>query len=334
MATETAPTPDLYFDTIFAFQRSAALKAAIDVELFTAIGDGAGTAAEIGKACRISLRGARILSDFLTTLGFLTKTGDRYAVTPDTAMFLSRKSPAYLGGTAEFLYSPDLVRIVEGLTTTLRDGMSGPTMVDDENPQWVRFARAMPPMMMPAAQAIAGIVDAVSGGPMRVLDVAAGHGLFGIVVAQHNPKADIVAVDWAPVLQVASENAKAMGVGARHRTIAGDAFKVEYGTGFDVVLVTNFLHHFDWKANVAFLKKAAAALVRGGRAVVLEFVPNEDRVSPPMAARFGLAMLALTPGGEAYTLSELQGMLTEAGFGNITSHPLPGPQTVVVATKG
>jgi ubiquinone/menaquinone biosynthesis C-methylase UbiE len=206
-------------------------------------------------------------------------------------------------------------------------------MVDDENPQWVRFARAMPPMMMPAAQAIADILDVGSAGPIRVLDIAAGHGIFGIVLAQRNPQAEIVAVDWAPVLKVATENASGMGVGSRHRTIAGDAFKVDYGTGFDVVLVTNFLHHFDRKMNVEFLKKTAAALNAGGRVVVLEFVPNEDRVSPPMAARFSLSMLALTPSGDAYTFSELCGMLADAGFRDPTAHPLPGPETVVVATK-
>jgi SAM-dependent methyltransferase len=333
MATETTPTPDLYFDTIFAFQRSAALKSAIDVDLFTAMGAGAAPPDGIAAACRISARAARILSDFLTTLGFLTKTGGRYALTQDSAMFLSKKSPAYLGGTSEFLYAPNVTGYLDHLTTTLRDGIGATSMVDADNPEWVRFARAMPPMMMPSAQAIAGILGAANAGPMRVLDIAAGHGIFGIVVAQHNPKAEIVAVDWAPVLQVATEHARAMGVADRHRTIPGDAFTVDYGTGFDVVLVTNFLHHFDWPTNVAFLKKTAAALRKGGRVLILEFVPNEDRISPPMPARFSLAMLALTPGGDAYTFRELRGMLEEAGFVNVTSHPLPGPQTVVVATR-
>ena len=168
---------------------------------------------------------------------------------------------------------------------------------------------------------------------MRVLDIAAGHGIFGIVIAQRNPNAEIVALDWAPVLEVATENANAMGVGARYRALPGDAFKVDYGTGFDVALVTNFLHHFDRQTNMAFLKKTAGALKSGGRVVVLEFVPNEDRISPPMAARFSLAMLASTAGGEAYTFPELSGMLSHAGFRDVSAHPLDGPQTVLIATK-
>jgi ubiquinone/menaquinone biosynthesis C-methylase UbiE len=187
-------------------------------------------------------------------------------------------------------------------------------------------------MMVPSAQAIAEILG--TGSPMRVLDIAAGHGIFGIMIAQRNPKAEIVAQDWAAVLDVAKENAKAMGVGDRLRTLPGDAFTVEFGDGFDVALVTNFIHHFDHATSVGLFKKIAKALKPGGRVVVLEFVPNEDRVSPPIPAGFSLTMLAGTPQGDAYTFPEIQKMLTEGGFKNVTKHPLPNPQTVIVGTKG
>lgn len=327
------PSPELYFDTIFAFQRSSALKAAIAFDLFTAIGDGARTPKELAKVCGVPERGLRILCDYLTTIGFITKTADSYELTPDSAFFLTKKSPAYLGGTSDFLHSPVTTGPFDHLTDTIRRGSPPLNMVADENPAWVQFAHAMLPMMMPPALAIADLLGVGAAGPMRVLDIAAGHGIFGIVIAQRNPQAEIVAVDWAPVLEVATQNANAMGVGARHRTQPGDAFEVDYGTGFDVALVTNFLHHFDRQTNVAILKKTAGALESGGRVVVLEFVPNEDRVSPPMAARFSLTMLANTPGGEAYTFRELRDMLTEAGFEDATAHPLQGPQTVIVATK-
>jgi SAM-dependent methyltransferase len=134
------------------------------------------------------------------------------------------------------------------------------------------------------------------------------------------------------VLAVATENAKVLGVAERHRTIAGDAFKVDFGTAYDIALLTNFLHHFDRDTNVALLRKVAGALKKGGRVVVLEFVPNDDRVSPPFAAGFALTMLAGTPAGDAYTFRELQEMLTAAGFSRASAHPLQGPQTVVVAS--
>ena len=114
-----------------------------------------------------------------------------------------------------------------------------------------------------------------------MLDIAAGHGIFGIVIAQRNPQAEIVAVDWAGVLSVATENAAKMGVAARHKALPGDAFSADLGTGYDVALMTNFLHHFDAATCTTLLKKVAASLKPGGRIAVLEFVPNDDRVSPP-----------------------------------------------------
>jgi ubiquinone/menaquinone biosynthesis C-methylase UbiE len=335
MSTTAAPSPELFFETLQSYQRTAALRAALELGLFSAIGDGAHSAAAVAAACKASPRGTRILCDYLTIRGFLTKNGDAYELTPDTAMFLTKRSPAYLGSLPEFLTAPEIVRHFDHLADTIRQGgvTAGDSNVSDENPVWETFARAMVPMMFPPAQAIAGILGVASGGPMRVLDIAAGHGIFGIVIAQQNSQAEVVAVDWSGVLKVATENAAKMGVGARHRTIAGDAFKVEFGGGFDLALITNFLHHFDVPTNTALLTKVARSLNPGGRIAVLEFVPNDDRVSPPMAAAFAMQMLAGTPSGDAYTFRELEGMLTAAGFSNVTAYPLQGPQTVLVGTK-
>lgn len=327
------PSPELFLETAFAHQRTAALKAAIDLDVFTAIHEGARTPDAIAERRVVPARGIRILCDYLTMMGFLTKSDGTYALTQDTAVFLTKSSPAYMGGTLDFLCTPELLRNFSVLADTIRrGGMSteGNT-VSEANPIWVQFARAMVPMVMPSAQAIAEILQVSTSGPLRVLDIAAGHGIFGITIALRNPAAEVVAVDWAPVLDVATENATAMGVADRHRTRAGDAFTVDYGDGYDVALVTNFIHHFDRDTNVGFLKKTRAALVDGGRVAILEFVPNDDRVTPPMAAGFALTMLAGTPAGDAYTFREIDEMLRASGFGRASAHPLPGPQTVVVA---
>jgi ubiquinone/menaquinone biosynthesis C-methylase UbiE len=169
---------------------------------------------------------------------------------------------------------------------------------------------------------------------MQVLDIAAGHGLFGIEVAKLNPSAQITGLDWAAVLQVALENARKAGVDSRYTMLPGSAFDVAYGGPYDAVLLTNFLHHFDHATNVGLLKKVHAALKPGGRAATLEFVPNEDRISPPVPAAFSLTMLASTASGDAYTLSELTAMYQEAGFVDITSHPIPmSAHTVVVGKR-
>jgi 2-polyprenyl-3-methyl-5-hydroxy-6-metoxy-1,4-benzoquinol methylase len=163
-----------------------------------------------------------------------------------------------------------------------------------------------------------------------VLDIAAGHGLFGIEVAKQNLEARVVALDWAPVLAVARQNARKAGVEDRFETLPGSAFDVDFGGPYDIVLLTNFLHHFDVPTCVRLLQKVRAALKPGGVAATLEFVPNEDRVSPPMAAGFSLTMLASTVAGDAYTFRELESMYREAGFTGMTAHPVPeSPHTVV-----
>jgi O-methyltransferase/methyltransferase family protein len=329
-----APSPALVFDTLFAYQRTAALRAAIEVDLFRAIGDGPGDVAAIARACSASERGIRILCDFLTVVGLLSKTEGRYGHTATSAMFLDPRSPASVASTARFLGNPMVQEPFHRLAEIVRSGrtvLPGQGSVEPENPAWVEFAHSMAPMMAPMAAPLGAIALEGKKGPISVLDIAAGHGLFGIEVAKQNPEARIVAIDWAAVLAVASENARKAGVHDRYEARPGSAFDVEYGGPHDIVLLTNFLHHFDPPTCVGLLKKVHASLKPGGRVAALEFVPNEDRVSPPMSASFSLTMLATTAAGDAYTLRDLEGMYRAAGFDDVAGHPVPtGPHTVVV----
>ena len=189
-------------------------------------------------------------------------------------------------------------------------------------------------MMYPAAQGIAQLIDPEANRKIKVLDIAASHGAFGLAFATRNPNAEIVGLDWANVLEVSKENAKAAGVDDRYTTISGSAFDVDYGSGYDVVLLTNFLHHFDPPTNEKLLRKVHAALAEGGRAVTLEFVPNEDRVTPPNVAGFSLTMLSSTPSGDAYTFSEFDRMFKNAGFTKSELHEIPPAiQQLIVSQK-
>lgn len=336
-STAPQPSPVLFFETVNAYQRTAALKAAIELSLFTLIGEGAATVPEIAQRCQAAERGVRILCDYLVVMGFLTKSGDRYGLTPDTAMFLDRRSPGYLGATLGFLGSPMLTDGFKDLTATVRKGgtvASAEGSLAPEHPMWVEFARCMMPMMALPAELIAGLLDAGRGDRWKVLDIAAGHGVFGITLARHNPNAQIVAVDWANVLEVARENARAAGVADRYRILPGSTFEVDFGEGYDVVLLTNLLHHFDTAACEQLLRKIHAALRPGGRVAMLEFVPNDDRISPPIPASFALIMLSNTPAGDAYTFSEYRQMFCNAGFESSELHPLPPTfQHLVVGRK-
>jgi hypothetical protein len=331
------PSPELFFETVNAYQRPAAIKTAVELDLFTALGEGPKTAQELATSCQASERGVRILSDYLVIIGFLTKADGRYGLTQDSAVFLNRRSPAYMGGTLEFLLSPMLMSGFEDLTPAVRKGgtmMAEGGTVAPENPVWVKFARAMAPMMAMPAQLMAKFVNPDGAGKLKVLDIAAGHGLFGIAFAQHNPQAEVVALDWPSVLQVAKENAERAGVSDRYSTLEGSAFEVDYGSGYDLVLLTNFLHHFDPQTCEGLLRKVHASLVAGGRAATVEFVPNDDRVSPPIPASFSMMMLGSTPGGDAYTFAELERMFRNAGFARSEIHPLQAtPEHLIISHK-
>src|SRR6266480_2574891 len=173
--TTSPPTPALFFDTANAYQRTEALKAAIELNLFTVVAEGATTAKEIGPSCGASERGVRILCDYLVIIGFLAKRGEQYGLTPDSAMFLDRRSPAYLGGTLEFLLTPMLSDNFKQLTAAVRKGgtvTSEEGMIAPENPAWVKFARAMAPMMAMPSQLMAQLVDPKADGRLEILDIA------------------------------------------------------------------------------------------------------------------------------------------------------------------
>jgi ubiquinone/menaquinone biosynthesis C-methylase UbiE len=331
------PSPELIFDTINAYQRSAALKAAVEIDLFTAIGEGSETAPQIAGRCRASERGVRILCDYLAITGFLNKQGDRYGLTPEAATFLDRRSPACWGGTIGFLLSPELTDAFRDLTAAVRQGGTAVPeagTLKPEHPVWVAFAQSMMPMMAMPAQQIARLVECEPNRKLKLLDIAAGHGLFGIAFAGQYPNLEVVALDWPNVLEVARENAQRAGVADRYQTLPGSAMEVEYGGPYDLVLLTNFLHHFDVPTCEALLRKVHAALAEGGRAVTLEFVPNEDRISPSIPAAFSLVMLATTPSGDAYTFQQLDSMFRNAGFSRSELHPLPpSPQQVILSYR-
>lgn len=336
MATPASPQPNplVIFETLNAYQRTMALKGAIDLDLFTHIADGATTPATLASRCKASERGVRILCDYLTIIGFLTKNDGAYGLAPEAAAFLNKHSPAYMGSVATFLVHESHLAYYRDVAAIVRKGgtINGAGNLLPDNPIWVEFARSMAPLAKMSAQSLAKLI-AKPGQAIKVLDIAAGHGLFGISIALENPQAQIVALDWSNVLEVALENARKTGVADRYRTIAGSAFEADLGSGYDLVLLPNFLHHFDPPTNVALLRKIRAAIKPRGLVATLEFVPDDDRISPPVAAGFSMMMLGSTESGDAYTFREFDQMFREAGFAESRMQAIENsPQQLILTT--
>jgi ubiquinone/menaquinone biosynthesis C-methylase UbiE len=330
------PFPERFIDCMTAFKMSAALKGALELDLFTVLAEASQTSESLALRLQASTRGVRILCDYLTIEGFLIKQEGRYSVTQDVAMFLNRKSPSYIGSAASFLGNPMVLENFRDLAGCVRKGgtVNAEGSLRPEHPMWVDFARSMGPLAAMDAELVARLLSADTTRKCKVLDIAAGHGMYGIALGRHKPNAQIVALDWKNVLAVALENAEAAGLSSRYQTIEGNALEVEFGEGYDIVLLTNFLHHFSAQTNEALLRKVYGALQPGGRVVTLEAIPNEDRLTPRIQAEFALIMLATTPEGDVYTFPELERMFSNAGFrSSELVEILPSPQRVVISSK-
>ncbi len=341
-APQAEVSPLFFFQQINAYQQTATLMAALQLDLFTRLAEATSpeerTVQALARHIKASEKGTRVLCDFLTITGLLTKHDAEgpyawYQPTREAAVYLDRRSPLSLAGAPKFISPPPLHGMAEVVAASVRKGGTVTEEHTNENAEmWVDFARSMAPFTGVSAGPMAALVD--GQGPRKILDIAASHGAFGIACLKRNPQARVVALDGKAVLAVGEENAQKAGVGDRWSKLPGDAFTVELGTGYDAALVTNFLHHFTPEENEKFLRRIHAALKPGGKVAVLEFVPNDDRVTPPIAASFALIMLLGTDEGDAYTYRQLSAMLENAGFRGVERHDVQGsPQTVVMATK-
>lgn len=332
----TAASDNPVYNAALAYQTTAALVAAVKLDIFSLIGSGALTAEMLSSKTAASVRGIRILCDYLVVIELLSKDGSTYSLTPAAKRYLDDCSSASVASAVDFFAAPEFLSLVldDPAAYVRQGGAIGLGSLSPDHPVWIRFAKAVVPFAAPPAKRVAAYVSTLPVHPRRVLDIAAGHGLYGIEIARACTEASVTALDWEKVLPVAVSNAVQAGVANRYQTIPGSAFDADWGTDFDLILLPNFLHHFGRADCVALLQKARRSLSPAGRILVIEFVPNEDRVSPPLQAMFAFWMLATTPAGDAHTLGDIESMAASAGLSHMTArHLLPTPQTLVVLER-
>jgi SAM-dependent methyltransferase len=170
-------------------------------------------------------------------------------------------------------------------------------------------------------------------GPVRVLDLAAGSGVWGIAIAQQSPHVTVTAVDWPAVLETTRKTAQRFGLADRFHFVAGDLATADFGTGHQIATLGHILHSEGAERSRNLLRKTFDALAPGGSIVIGEFLVDADRRGPVNGLIFSVNMLVNTDEGDTFSFEEIRGWLEQCGFENARLVPAPGPSPLIVAEK-
>lgn len=336
---EATVTPALLNEMSRAFVRTAVLRTAVALRIFDALVDGPCPVEKVAAGVGASPRGTRILLDSLAALGLVDRTPEGYLPASGAETLLVSSSPGYVGGNLRVAASDWEWEALGRLAEAVRAG--GTVLAANaDTPNfafWEDFATYATPFTARGAELVADAVAPWAAGRdgLSVLDVACGHGQYGFAVASRLPASRLTCLDWPAVLAVTRENAARAGLADRVEYRSGDMFTTEPGGPYDVIVISNVLHHFAEPRAGALLARLADVLRPGGRLVVVGFTVDEDvpAVVDPRPHLFSLHMLSLTPEGETHSAQTYRRMLTAAGLGRVETVTTAGqPLTVLIGT--
>ena len=312
------------------------LEAAVRHGVFDLLDAGPKTAEELSAATGASVRGIKSLSNALTGLDLLKKDeSGRYALTPESAAFLVSAKPSFAGGFVRHASTQLIPKWLE-LTELVRSGKPARGVNDEvEGAAFFHdFVEDIFPMSYPSAQVLAAELGLEKASqPVKVLDLAAGSGVWGIALAQSSPQVTVTAVDWPEVLPVTQKVAARFGLEKRFQFVAGDLEKADFGVGHDIATLGHILHSEGEQSSRTLLKKTFEALEPGGTIAIAEFLVDDNRASATMGLLFAVNMLVNTEDGDTFSFTEISAWLREAGFENPRTVEAPGPSPLILATK-
>jgi ubiquinone/menaquinone biosynthesis C-methylase UbiE len=314
----------------WAYAPPLILGAAIEHRIFDLLADGAKTAAEVSRENGASLRGVRAIMNALVGFELLKKDDEgRYSLTPESAAFLVRKNPDYVGGILR--HGDQLIPRWLPLSEIVKTGK--PAMAvnqeGDGSAFFVDFVEDLFPVGYPSAKALAAAFPQAR----KVLDVAAGSGVWSIPLAQNSKEVRVTALDWPGVLPATRRVTERMGVAGQYEFLAGDLNSADLGNGYDLATLGQILHSEGETHSRALLGRVFQALAPGGTIAIAEFIANEDRTGPPLAMLFAVNMLVNTEDGDTFTVTEISQWLREAGFVDPRTMEVPAPSPLILASK-
>ena len=335
----TPLSPEKILQTGLAFWPSKTLLSAIEMGVFTELGRGPeGYDALVGRL-GLHPRGARDFLDTLVALGFLTRTGDRYANSAETDLFLDRKKPSYVGGMLE-MANHRLFPFWGHLTEALRTGApqnelksGGPALFETLYADPARLKQFLGAMTGISHGANMTIARAFPWQSHRTFaDIGTAQGDLAAQIAVANPHLTGVGFDLPEVAPIFEEYVAGVGVADRVEFVAGDFFKQPLPKA-DVVLMGHILHDWDLPTKQMLIGKAFDAVPKGGALVVYESIIDDDRSENAFGLMMSLNMLIETPGGFDFTGEACSGWMKEAGFSTTRVERLVGPDSMVIGIK-
>jgi ubiquinone/menaquinone biosynthesis C-methylase UbiE len=336
MTTTGSPvTPERIMQFAWGYVPPLVLEAAIRHRVFDLLDGGPKMLSEVQKESGASQRGLAAIMNALVGMSLLAKDKQGlYSLTPESSAFLVSSKPGFQGGL--LLHgSQQLIPKWLQLNKIVETGRPAEA-INLEGPGadfFQRFVEGIFPLSYPAAQALSRHLQANGGAAARVLDLAAGSGVWGIAIAQGSDQARVAAVDWPDVLPVTRKIVARFGLSERFSYIAGDLLQADFGKGYTVATLGHILHSEGRERSMTLIEKTFDALSPGGTIAIAEFLVNEDRTGPVNGLFFAVNMLVNTDTGDTYSFEEIGHWLKEAGFTNARTLDAPGPSPLILATK-
>ncbi|PYL14191.1 MAG: methyltransferase [Verrucomicrobia bacterium] len=309
--------------------------AAVSNKVFDSLASGAKTVGQLSKETGTSPRGLRAIMNALVGLELLRKSGDKYSLTPESEAFLVSNKP----GTLAWFFPMNMKRLIPPwlkLDDIVRTGEPAEAL-NEEHPGTEFFTELVEniiPTSYGSAQALADHLKlAAAKQPTRVLDVAAGSGIWGIALAQKSPQVQVTAVDWAGMIPTTRRITQKFDVGDRFKFIEGDIGEADFGSGYDIATLGHILHSEGKERSRHLLKKTFGTLKAGGTIAIGDWLVNDERTEPLPSLIFSVTMLINTKEGDTFSFNEIKSWLEEAGFKNARTLEAPGPSPLIVATK-
>jgi SAM-dependent methyltransferase len=330
------PTPERLQQFGFAYAPPLIISAAINNKVFDALHSGAKTVDEVKKETGASYRGLRAIMDALVGLELLKKDRQaKYSLTPESHAFLISYKPGTLAGFFGSILPVMISRWLR-LTDIVRDGR--PAVAVNQETEGTEFfsqlVETIIPMSYACAQKLADHLKvAKAKDESRVIDLAAGSGVWGIALAQKSPQLRVTAVDWAGMIPTTKRITERFGVRDRFDFIEGDLLEASFGNGYDIATLGHILHSEGEQRSRQLLKKVFRALKSDGTIAIAEWLVNDDRTKPLPSLMFCVQMLVNTEKGNTFSFNQIKDWLEEAGFKKVRKLEAPGPSPLILATK-